>query len=102
MASRVLLVSPNRCVTPDPVFPLGLAHVNAALRTAGHETRWLDALVNGETLESALAEFQPHFVGVSLRNIDDVLILKKETYFDELARITETVRRWNKALIRRD
>lgn len=93
MPSRVLLVSPNRCVTPDPVFPLGLAHINAALRAAGHETRWLDVLVNSETLEQALAEFQPHYVGVSLRNIDDVLILKKETYFDALARITETVRR---------
>lgn len=93
MASRVLLVSPNRCVTPDPVFPLGLAHINAGLRVAGHETRWLDALVPGDTLEQALAGFRPQFVGVSLRNIDDVLILKKETYFDELARITETVRR---------
>ena len=44
MASRILLISINRCVSPDPVVPLGLAHINAALRRAGHETRWLDRL----------------------------------------------------------
>jgi len=35
MSSRVLLISANRCTAPDPVFPLGLAHINAALRQAG-------------------------------------------------------------------
>jgi hypothetical protein len=36
MPSRILLISVNRCTAPDPVFPLGLAHINAALRRAGH------------------------------------------------------------------
>lgn len=84
MASRVLLVSTNRCVAPDPVFPLGLAHLNAALKRAGHETRWLDFVTDPPALEKVLGEFQPELVGISLRNIDDVLIRKQETYFDDL------------------
>lgn len=96
MPSRVLLISANRCTAPDPVFPLGLAHLGAALRRAGHPVRWLDALSGSAPLEEALAEFKPGLAGISLRNIDDVLIRKRETYFQDLpglcARIRERAR----------
>ena len=91
MQRRVLLISTNRCSTPDEVFPLGLSHLNAALRQAGHETRWLDCLADAESLASTLAEFQPDYVAVSLRNIDDVLIRRRETYFDHVAAICAAV-----------
>jgi radical SAM superfamily enzyme YgiQ (UPF0313 family) len=90
---KVLLLSPNRCTVPDAVFPLGLAHVNAALLQAGHETRLLDFLADPRPLEEELREFRPDYVGVSLRNIDNVLIRKQETFFDSLATICQTVRR---------
>jgi hypothetical protein len=80
MPSRILLISVNRCTAPDPVFPLGLAHINAALRRAGHETRWLDRLSNADRLVEMLKEFQPDLVGISLRNIDDVLIRQREKF----------------------
>ncbi len=92
MASKILLISLNRCVSPDPVFPLGLAHLNAALRHAGHETRWIDCNVNGELLKEVLATFRPDFVGISLRNIDDVLIRQRETFYDGLAPLRDTIR----------
>lgn len=93
MASRILLISANRCTKPDPVFPLGLAHLNAALRRAGHFTRWHDRLVDTESLSQAVLEFEPDYVGVSLRNIDDVLIGRQETYFNDLQAICQEVRR---------
>jgi radical SAM superfamily enzyme YgiQ (UPF0313 family) len=93
MSSRVLLVSINRCTTPDPVFPLGLAHLNAALRRAGHDTRWLDRLSNANRLAETLAEFQPDVIGISLRNIDDVLIRRRESFHDELAPFIADIRR---------
>ena len=34
---RVLLVSANREHLPDPIFPLGLAYIAAAVSKAGHE-----------------------------------------------------------------
>ena len=97
MPARVLLLSANRCTAPDPVFPLGLAHINAALRRAGHETLWLDRLSNAGRLAETLPQFQPDLVGISLRNIDDVLIRQQEKFYDELAPFIATIRRHSRA-----
>jgi radical SAM superfamily enzyme YgiQ (UPF0313 family) len=93
MASKILLISVNRCTDPDPVFPLGLACVNAALRQAGHQTRWIDCNVNESSIEPTLDEFKPDLIGISLRNIDDVLIRKRETFFDGLTSLGAAIRR---------
>jgi radical SAM superfamily enzyme YgiQ (UPF0313 family) len=95
MASRILLISANRYTTPDAVFPLGLAHLNAALRRAGHDTRWVDCHADFQPLTGVLAEYRPHCVGVSVRNIDDVLIRKRETCFEGLGEISGAVRQIN-------
>ncbi len=99
MSSRILLISANRCTAPDPVFPLGLAHLNAALRQAGHETLWLDRLWNTDRLAATLAEFKPDLVGISLRNIDDALIRQREMFYDELTPLTATIRQHSPAPI---
>ncbi len=93
MGSRILFVSVNRCAVPEPVFPLGLACVASAARRAGHETRLVDLLAEPETLEAAVRDFKPDVVGLSLRNIDDVLIRKRETFYNNLAELTAKARR---------
>ena len=93
MPSRILLISINRCTTPDPVFPLALAHLSAALREAGHETRWFDVQMPNPPLEEVLQAYRPHLVGISVRNIDDVLIRTQETFFESTAEICEKVRK---------
>lgn len=90
--AKVLLISANRCTIPDPVFPLGLACLNAALRQAGCDTQWADSLASGEGIEEALSRYQPDFIGVSLRNIDDVLISKQETFFEDVALLVAKIR----------
>jgi radical SAM superfamily enzyme YgiQ (UPF0313 family) len=91
-ASRILLVSANRCTVPDPVFPLGLVYLNAALRRAGHTTAWFDRLASAERLAETLEQFRPDFIGISLRNIDDVLIRQREVFFDELTSLKSVIR----------
>jgi radical SAM superfamily enzyme YgiQ (UPF0313 family) len=93
MPSRILLISANRCTTPDAVFPLGLAHLNAALRQAGHCSLWLDSLANTARLEATLENYRPDFIGVSLRNVDDVLIRRRETFFTDAVTLGERIRR---------
>ncbi len=93
MPSKVLLLSANRCHSPYPVFPLGLACLDGALLSAGYETRWLDRQANSQSVQEAVASFQPDFVGISLRNIDDVLIKRREIFFDSLAALNQEVRR---------
>jgi len=93
MGGKVLLISNNRYTAPDPVFPLGLAYLNSALRRAGHHTLWADSLAGAEGIESVLARYQPDAVGISVRNIDDVAIRKREIFFDNLSWLVETIRR---------
>ncbi len=93
MAGRFLLISVNQCKHPYPVFPLGLSHLDAALRAAGYETRWVDLnLASLTSLAETLASFRPDAVGLSLRNIDDVLIRKREVFFEPLAALCRTIR----------
>ncbi|BET65765.1 B12-binding domain-containing radical SAM protein [Opitutales bacterium ASA1] len=92
MPARVLLVSANTCNLPEAVFPLGLAHVSAALQQAGHETLWFDVQIPGATLADTLREFRPDAVGISLRNIDDVQMASQETYYDGVAGMCALVR----------
>jgi len=99
MPGRVLLISANRCQDPDPVFPLGLAHINAALRHAGYETRWLDRLSNLDQLETTLATFAPDLIGIGLRNIDDVLIRQRESFHTELAPLVQSIRQHSRSPI---
>jgi len=93
LANRVLLISANTCADPYPVFPLGLAHVDAALRRAGHETEWLDCKFEESTLPDRVASFQPDAIGISLRNIDDVLIRKQESFYGRLVSLCSEIRR---------
>jgi radical SAM superfamily enzyme YgiQ (UPF0313 family) len=92
MPSRVLLISANRCTTPEPVFPLALAHLHAALRNAGHECRCLDVLSTTEPLSEIVRQFQPDLVGISIRNIDDVIIRQGETFFGESVELCRTLK----------
>jgi radical SAM superfamily enzyme YgiQ (UPF0313 family) len=93
MPGKVLLISINQCENPYPVFPLGLACLEAVLRPAGYEVRCVDYQADAASARQAVAAFQPDFVGISLRNIDDVVIKRRETFFDPVAALTDEVRR---------
>ena len=93
MSSRILLISSNRCDQPYPVFPLGLAHLDTALRRVGHTTRIFDCQVDGQSIEKILAEFRPDVVGISLRNVDDVQLQSRQTYYGEAVELCQTIRR---------
>lgn len=88
---KILLVSSNCCVTPEPVFPLGLAHLATALRDAGCDVEWLDLLADQNGLEKRLLETNPDLVGISVRNIDDVLIRRQETFIENLGSLVEMI-----------
>lgn len=68
---RVLLISANREQLPQPVAPLGLLWIAAALEGA-HEVRLLDLCFEEDPLlavDRALADFAPEVVGVGIRNL---------------------------------
>ncbi|MBA4389728.1 MAG: lipid biosynthesis B12-binding/radical SAM protein [Syntrophus sp. (in: bacteria)] len=71
--SRIFLVSSNTIVDPYPVYPVGMAIIASALTRAGHEVRQFDFLAEEQSdarLRKAIYDFGPHYVGISIRNID--------------------------------
>jgi radical SAM superfamily enzyme YgiQ (UPF0313 family) len=96
---RILLLSINQYDFPYPVYPLGAALVEAALRRAGHTVRFVDFNLAPPPLPDVVAEFKPDYVGISLRNIDDALIQKRETFFETLLGVVAELRRHTHATL---
>ncbi|MBI9089303.1 MAG: lipid biosynthesis B12-binding/radical SAM protein [Desulfobacterium sp.] len=73
--SRIFLISSNTCTCPNPVYPIGMAIVAASLKNHGHTVAQFDFLEKQQNLASlntAIQEFDPDFIGISIRNIDNV------------------------------
>ncbi len=97
---KVLLVSPNREHLPDPVFPLGLAYIAAAVKRSGHEVKVADLCFSDDIdrdIRESVNGFLPDIVGVSLRNIDDVAYPKKHSYLKEYRDAIEIIRKFTSA-----
>lgn len=82
--ARVLLVNLNSYDQPYPVYPLGLAYLDGALRQAGHVTEIWDARMAGESLEEGVTRFAPDFIGLSMRNIDNVQCHNPKSFIHDL------------------
>jgi radical SAM superfamily enzyme YgiQ (UPF0313 family) len=99
---RVMLVYSNRARILEPAPPIGLSYVATATRRAGHEVHFVDLMVSrnpiGE-LHHALKNFQPEVVGISVRNIDNVVAQRTSWHLDEVSEIISTVRNRSKARI---
>ncbi|TVM19220.1 B12-binding domain-containing radical SAM protein [Oceanidesulfovibrio indonesiensis] len=81
---RVLLVTLNEELLPDPVFPLGLACLAGALHDAGHEYRAFDLNFGApEELYALALSFVPDAIALSLRNVDNVAYPQSRSYLTE-------------------
>jgi radical SAM superfamily enzyme YgiQ (UPF0313 family) len=90
--ARVLLVNLNKYDQPYPVYPVGVAYIDGALRAAGHVTEIWDARMAQESLEACVARCAPDFVGLSLRNIDNVQCHNPRSFIHELVEQCRRVR----------
>lgn len=84
---RVLLVYSNQSRELVPAPPVGLSYVASAADAAGHEVRLLDLAfardLAGE-LAQAIADFAPEVVGLSVRNIDNLIQQRFDSPLTEL------------------
>ncbi|MFT3868089.1 MAG: lipid biosynthesis B12-binding/radical SAM protein [Nibricoccus sp.] len=97
--SRVLLVNLNKYDQPYPVYPLGLAYVAGALRSHGLDTKTWDARIPGRTLEECIAAYKPNFIGLTLRNIDNVQCHNPKSFIYELLDCCKRVREVTRATL---
>jgi radical SAM superfamily enzyme YgiQ (UPF0313 family) len=66
---KVLLVNPNN-ISP-PVAPLAIEYLSSFLSEKDHKVLIYDMNIHNEGLSDVLEREAPHFVGISVRNIDD-------------------------------
>lgn len=99
---KVLFIYSNQVLDLLPAPPIGLSYVASATQDAGHTVHFVDLLVKKrglERLRKALRIFRPDVVGISVRNIDNVVHQRLKTHLDHLARQIEIVREESLAAI---
>lgn len=99
---RVMLVYSNRARILEPAPPIGLSYVATATRRAGHEVHFVDLMVSRDPLgelNHSLENFRPEVVGISVRNIDNVVAQRTVWHLDEVSEIISAIRNRSKAKI---
>ena len=92
---RLLFISANQYANPYPVYPLGISYLKTYLtkRLPEYTIAIFDFNVNTpEALSDTIREFQPHYVGLSLRNVDDVNFYSQESFISGYKKIADIVR----------
>jgi len=99
---RVLLVYSNSLGELLAAPPIGLAYVATAVRNAGHDVRFLDLLINSQgeqLLRNHIDEFKPDAVGISVRNIDNLVHQRLTSHLNVLTRQIAMIRQCSDAPI---
>ena len=99
---KLLLVSANLCTVPSPVYPLGISYLKNYLkeRSPEYDIQLFDFIVNSHAdFAEHLQKYKPDYVGISLRNIDDVNMYRQESFFKHYSAIIETARKFSRSTI---
>jgi radical SAM superfamily enzyme YgiQ (UPF0313 family) len=83
---KLLLIHTNTSPKPYPVPPLGLCLLAAYLAT-GYDTRIWDGFSQGtDGLSDFIKNWNPDYIGLGIRNIDDTVMGSGEHYVDGIIR----------------
>jgi len=93
--NKILFISANQHTIPYPVYPIGLSYINTYLeeRLPNYETKIVDLNFNNiEELKAITKEYKPKYIGVSLRNVDDVNSYNREEFISHYKNIIDNLR----------
>ena len=99
---NILLVSANQEKMPYPVAPLGLLFVAHALKRSGFSVSILDLCFSDnihDDIKEAVKQKSPDFIGVSLRNVDNLTFPKSVSYLPAIREIINTIKNYTDAPI---
>lgn len=93
---RITLLSANRHKEPYPVYPLASAYLKSYLMDNLHnsEISVVDMnMLSTDDLRSYLISFKPHYVCISIRNVDGANSLDQRGFLPDYKEIVEHVRK---------
>lgn len=99
---KMILVSANRHKEPYPVYPLGISYLYSflAANMPDLETYLFDFMTgSADDYIQFLKKIRPDYVGISLRNIDDVNIYKQESFISHYKQIINNTREFSESII---
>lgn len=99
---KFFLLSANVTTSPYPIYPVGMGMIAAALTSAGHEVLQADFLFHETSLEALgkeIHDYNPDFVGISVRNIDNVNFANSRYYIDNVTNIVSMIREVSSAKV---
>lgn len=99
---KFLLVSANRFTAPYPVYPLGISYLKAFLNEVMPSLKvyTFDFMTGSfDDYIKLLCEINPDYTGISLRNIDDVNIYRKESFISHYKQIIATTREFSRSKV---
>ncbi|KPK02382.1 MAG: hypothetical protein AMK71_02430 [Nitrospira bacterium SG8_35_4] len=99
---KILFISVNNEHEPYPVAPLGAAYVASILKNGGHEVSLLDlcfVLDDLEAIKTALHQFRPDLIGISLRNIDNLTFHRSIFYLPRIRTVVDALKKNSSARI---
>ncbi len=92
---KILLVSANQLLIPYPVYPIGLSYITTYLKNKlpDYEIRIFDfVLNNNDDFKKYLNVYNPDYIGISLRNIDNINVYNKESFIDGYKKIVNEIK----------
>src|SRR5271157_5908134 len=81
---KVLLVNTNTEKNPYPVPPLGICLIASVIQKEFDVMIYDGAFDEGRGLPGLVREFKPDYVGISIRNIDDMDVLNPTNYIGRI------------------
>jgi radical SAM superfamily enzyme YgiQ (UPF0313 family) len=83
---KVLLINSNTETAPYPVPPVGLCLVASSLRHHFDVRLFDGTFSSGKRLAQVIADMAPDYIGLGIRNIDDVVMENNISYIEPIKR----------------
>ncbi|MCK5168382.1 MAG: cobalamin-dependent protein, partial [Bacteroidales bacterium] len=93
--NKILFISANQYTVPYPVYPIGLSYISTYLneKLPAYKTKIVDLnFISIEELKSVVIEYNPKYIGVSFRNIDDVNSYNREEFVTQYKNVIDNLR----------
>ncbi|NOQ28085.1 MAG: radical SAM protein [Bacteroidales bacterium] len=93
--NKILFISANQHKVPYPVYPIGLSYISTYLqeKLPNYESKIVDLNFNSiEELKTITKDYNPKYIGVSFRNVDDVNSYNREEFVTHYKNVIDNLR----------